>query len=65
MAGEVTEALYIDGTDLLDEHASRGAIDVDLGPERCRFGAPRRGRHQHDGPWKEGIGLHDDAEATP
>jgi hypothetical protein len=46
MAGEVTEALDVDHADLLNEHASRSAIDVDLGPTRSRFGARRRWR-QH------------------
>jgi len=39
MTREVTQTPDIDGTDLFDEHVSRGAIDVDLGPERRRFGA--------------------------
>ena len=65
MAGEVAEALDIDATDLLDEHSSRGAIDIDLRPERRRFGTRRCGRHQNHRPREERVGLHDDAEATP
>ena len=38
MAGEVAEALDIDATDLLDEHPSRGALDIDLRTKRRRFG---------------------------
>jgi hypothetical protein len=48
MTGEVTQTLDVDGTDLLDEHVSRGAIDVDLGPEGRRFGSGRRGCHEHN-----------------
>jgi hypothetical protein len=64
MTGEVTEALYVDGAYLFDENASSPAIDVDLGPERCRPGAGGRGGHQHDRPREKGIGLHDNTEAT-
>jgi hypothetical protein len=62
---EDTQALYVDGAYLFDENASSRVIYVDFGPERCRLGAGRCGGHQHDRPWKKGIRLHDDAEATP
>ncbi len=65
MAGEVTEAPEVGGTDLLDKHPSEGAIDVDLRPERRRLGARRRRGHQHDRPREEGVGLHYDAKARP
>ena len=61
--GEVTESLPVHGTDLLDEDASGCAVDVYLGAERRWFGAGGCGRHQHDRPWEEDVGLHDDAEA--
>jgi len=64
MACEITKTLDVDGTDLLDEHPSSVAIDVDLGPKRRRLGARRRRRHQHDRPRKKGVGLHNDTEAT-
>lgn len=64
MTSEVTKTLHINGSNLLDEHPSRGAIDIDHGPERCRPSARGCRRHHHYGAWEEGIGLHDDAEAT-
>lgn len=64
MAGEVTEAMDVDCSDLLDEHPRRGAIDIDFGAEGCRSGAGRRGSDQHDRPREEGVGLHDDTEST-
>jgi hypothetical protein len=33
MASEVTESLKVHGTDMLDEDAGGGAVDVDLGSE--------------------------------
>ena len=39
MAGEVTESLKVHGTDLLDEDACGGALDVDHGSEGRWFGA--------------------------
>jgi hypothetical protein len=65
MAGEVTKPLRVDGTDLLDENASRSATDVDFGPKRRRLGARRRWCHQHNRPREERIGLHNDAKAAP
>ena len=63
MAGEVAESLKVHGTDLLDKDASGGAVDVDLGSEGRWLGADGCGCHQHDRSRKEGVGLHDDAEA--
>ena len=63
MAGEVTESLKVDGTDLLDKNASGGAVDVDLGPEGRWFGAGGCWCHQYYRSGEEGVGLHDDAEA--
>ena len=65
MAREVTESLKVNGTDLLDEDAGGGAVDVDLGSEGGWFGAGGCWCHQHHGSWQEGVGLHNDAEATP
>jgi hypothetical protein len=65
MTGEVAEAVDVDGAYLLNEHTSGRSMDVDLGPKRRRVGAGRRGGHQHDRAWEKGIGLHEDAEATP
>ena len=39
MAGEVAEALDVDATDLLDEHPSSGALDID---------SPRRTKALHE-----------------
>lgn len=64
MACEITKTPGVDGTDLLDENPSSGAIDVDLGPKRRWLGARRRWCHQHDRPRKKGVGLHNDTEAT-
>ena len=64
-AGEVAESLKVNGSHLLDEHASQGAVDVDLGSEGRWFGAGRCGCHQHYRSWEEGVGLDDDAETTP
>ena len=65
MAGEIAQPVDVDGTDLLNEHTSGGSIDLDLGPEGCRFRAGRGWRHEHDRTWEEGVGLHDDTEASP
>ena len=65
MTGKVTEALDVDGTDLFDENASSGAVDVDPWPEGRRPGARRRRRNQHDRTRQESVGLHDDTEAKP
>ena len=65
MAGEVAQSVHIDGTDLFDKHTSRASIDFDLRPERRRSGAGRSWRHEHDRTWEEGIGLHNDTEASP
>lgn len=65
MAGEVTKSLEVHSTDPFDEDASGGAVDVDLGSEGRWFGTSGCGGHQHGGSWQEGVGLHDDAEATP
>lgn len=65
MAGEVTEPLKVDCTDLLDKHPGEGAVDIDLGSEGSWFGAGRCGCHQDYRSWEEGIGLHDDTETTP
>ena len=65
MAGEIAESLEVDGSDLFDEYASQGAVDVDLGSEGRWFGAGRCGCHQHHRSREEDVGLHDDAEATP
>jgi hypothetical protein len=65
MAGAVTEVLDVDGSDLFDENPSSGAVNVDLWPERRRPGARRCRRNEHDRPREEGVGLHDDTEATP
>ena len=64
MACKVTETPEVDGADLLDEHPSHGAVDIDLGPERCGLCAGRCRRDEHDGAWQERIGLHNDAEST-
>jgi hypothetical protein len=65
MAGEVTESLKVHGTDMLDEDAGGGAVDVDLGSEGCWFGAGGCGCHQHDRSSEEGVGLNDNAVARP
>lgn len=65
MTGEAAEAPDVDGADLLDENASDGATDVDLGPKRSRLGARRRWRHEHNRPREERVGLHNYAEAAP
>jgi len=65
MAGEVTESLQVHCTDLLDEDASGGAVEFDLGSEGRWFGAGGCGCHQHHRSWEEGVGLDDDAEAAP
>jgi hypothetical protein len=64
MADKVTESTEVNRTDLLNEHPSEIAFDVDLGPKRRRLGTGRCGCHQHHRPWKEGIGLHYDTEST-
>jgi len=55
MAGKLAKALDVDGTYLLNEHTSGRATDLDLGPERRRLGARRRGGYQHDRASEEGI----------
>jgi len=65
MAGEIAQSADIDGTDLLNEHTRGGSIDFDLRPEGRWHRAGRSWRHEHDRTWEEGIGLHNDTEASP
>lgn len=64
MASRVTKSPEVDRPHLLDEHPSNGALNVDLGSERCRLRTGRCRRNQDDRPWEERIRLHNDAEPT-
>ena len=65
MAGQDSESIDIDSTDVFDKNPSRCPIDLDLGSERCWFGAPGSRGDQNDGPGKKRVRLHDDSEAFP
>jgi hypothetical protein len=59
----VTEPTDIDRAGLLDQHACRRAVDLDLGSERCPA-CGRRGRGDEDRRQpQQRVGLDDDAVA--
>ena len=58
-AYQFTKPTGVDGTDLLNQHAGGLAEQVDLWAERCRLGAARRWRDQHNRAWQELVGLND------
>src|SRR5215470_9423393 len=58
-AHELTKPPGVDGTDLLNQDAGGLAEQVDPGAERCRLGAARRRRNQHNRAWQEFVGLND------
>ena len=65
VAGEIPQSAQVDGADVFYQYPCRVATDLNLGSERRRSSAPRRGRHQDHRARKEGVGLHDNSEAWP
>ena len=65
MAGQDSESIDIDSTDLFDKNPGRRPIDLDLRSERRWLGAPGSRGNQNDRPGKKRVRLHDDSEAFP
>jgi hypothetical protein len=63
MAGELSEAIDIDGTHLLHQHSGLGAFDFDLRSKGRSPGTGRRRCHQDNGPGEESVRLNDHAIA--
>src|SRR5215471_6179249 len=63
-AYEFTKPPGVDGADLLNQDAGGLAEQVDLWAKRCRLGAARRWRNQHNRAWQELVGLNDDARSS-
>lgn len=62
LADATSEPLDVHGTELFDQHSRQTTSDLDLWPERCRLGAPRRGSDHHDRAGQHHVGLHHDPE---
>ena len=58
-AHEFTKPPCVDGADLLNQDTGGLTKQLDLGAERCRLGAARRRRNQHNRAWQELVGLND------
>ena len=59
----VAETVHVDGTNLLDEHRCRLAVDVEPGSKRRGSSARRGRRNEHNRPGQHRVGLHDDAQS--